>query len=116
MEERHDALEAFRWRRLTREEIQTSSDQRNREHAQRDGAPEFLLEVEIVKEGSEQRACAHNIRLPGKLRITNPAICNCESDGENNPAHRDPGCVQRFLENPSHHACARPGVSNLRGA
>src|SRR5262249_53010639 len=81
-----------------------------------DGAQERLRKAVIVEKGAKHSTEADDIRLPGELRIVNPAMGDRESDREDDPSHGNPWGVKSFFENPGHYSCASRGVSDLSGA
>src|SRR6267378_3274147 len=112
MKESGGAGETFLRSGFARKEVQASSDERDRKDAQRDGAPEFLFEIVVVKIGAEQSADTDDVRLPGELLVTDPARGERERHSENNPADRDPGSAERFFENPDHQPGGDPGIGD----
>src|SRR5690348_6680700 len=103
-------------RGFAREDVQARGDDRYCKNAQGNGAPEFLLHVVVIKVRAEERTEADDVRLPRKLRVTNPAFEERKRDCENDPPNSNPWRMQSFLEDPHHHAGAGPGVCHLRCA
>ncbi len=116
MKEGGNTGEAFFRSSLARKEVQASGDERNGKDAQRDGAPEFLFEVVVVKVGAEQSAETDDVGLPGELLVTNPARGEREHDGENDPADGNPRRAEGFFENPDHQAGGHPGIGDASQA
>ena len=106
--------ETFFRRGFAREEVQARGDDRYCKNARGNGAPEFLLQVVVIKVRAEEGTEADDVRLPGNLSITNPARGKREHDGENDPANGNPGRVERFLKDPNHHAGCDPCVGRSR--
>src|SRR5437773_4094146 len=103
-------------RGFAREEVQARGDDRYCKNAQGNGAPEFLLQVVVVKVRAEEGTKADDVRLPRELMVANPARGKREHDRENDPADGNPWRMQSFLEGPHHHPSGGPGVCHLRRA
>src|SRR5439155_671580 len=65
--------ETFFRRGFAREEVQARGDDRYCKNARGNGAPEFLLQVVVIKVRAEEGTEADDVRLPGKRVITNRA-------------------------------------------
>src|SRR5947199_6471802 len=94
--------ETFFRRGFAREEVQARGDDRYCKNARGNGAPEFLLQVVVIKVRAEEGTEADDVRLPGNLSITNPARGKREHDGENDPANGNPGDRKSTRLNSSH--------------
>ena len=77
-------------RGVAREEVQARGNDRYCKNAQGNGAPEFLLQVVVIKVRAEDGTEADDVRLPRELMVANPAGGKREHDRENDPADGNP--------------------------
>src|SRR5690348_1419487 len=100
MKECDHARVALLRRGFAREQIQARGDDRYCKNAQGNGAPEFLLQVVVIKVRAEEGTEADDVRLPRELMVANPARGERKHDGENDPPNSNPWSMQSFLEDP----------------
>src|SRR5437764_384604 len=77
-------------RGVAREEVQARGNDRYCKNTQGNGAPEFLLQVVVIKVHAEGGTEADDVRLPRELMVANPAGGKREHDRESDKCERLP--------------------------